>query len=71
MNDEEYYKKIEEYYFRGKIIVICEAVLAEEIGVIAASRRLSSLGSKLLDGHDEDFRIFDSVDTETNDLPVI
>jgi len=70
MTDEEYYRKIEEYYIRGMIIVICEAVLAEEIGVIAASRRLSSLGLKLLDGHDEDFSMFDVVDTEMDHLPV-
>ena len=70
MNDEEYYKKIEEYYLRGKIIAICEAVLAEEIGVIAASRRLNSLGLQLLDGHDNDFSTFRGVDTETDDLPV-
>ncbi len=42
MKDEEYYKKIEEYYIRGKIVAICEAVLAEEIGIIAASRTLSA-----------------------------
>lgn len=70
MTDAEYYKKIEEYYLRGKIIAICEAVLAEEIGVIAASRRLTSLGLKLLDDHDDDFGVFRAVDTETDDLPV-
>jgi len=70
MKDEEYYRKIEEYYIRGKIVAICEAVLAEEIGIIAAVRRLSSLGLKLLDVDDEDFSTFRAVDTETDDLPV-
>ena len=70
MTEHEYYKEVEEYYIRGKIIAICEAVLAEEIGVIAASRRLNSLGLQLLDGHDEDFNTFRAVDTETDDLPV-
>lgn len=62
--------KNEEYYIRGKIVAICEAVLAEEIGIIAASRRLSALGLKLFDGHDEDFITFRGVDSETDHLPV-
>jgi hypothetical protein len=70
MKDEEYYRKIEEYYLRGKIVAICEAVLAEKIGIIAASRTLSALGLELFDGHDEDFIMFDGVDTETDHLPV-
>lgn len=60
----------EQYYIWGKIVAICEAVLAEEIGIIAASRRLSALGMELFDGHDEDFIMFDAVDTETDHLPV-
>ena len=70
MKDKEYYRQIENYYIRGKIVAICEAVLADEIGIIAASRRLSALGLELFDRHDEDFRIFDAVDTETDHLPV-
>jgi len=62
--------KNEEYYIRGKIVAICEAVLAEEIGIIAASRRLNSLGLKLFDGHHEEFVIFRVVDSETDHLPV-
>jgi hypothetical protein len=60
----------EEYYIRGKIVAICEAVLAETIGIIAASRTLSALGLELFDGHDEGFRMFDAVNTETDHLPV-
>jgi len=60
----------EEYYLRGKIVAICEATLAEEIGIIAASRRLSALGLELFDGRHEDFIMFDGVDTETDHLPV-
>ena len=70
MTEEEYYRKIEEYYTRGKIIAICEAVLAEEIGIIAASRRLTALGLKLFDDHDADFITFVAVDSETDHLPV-
>jgi hypothetical protein len=62
--------KNEEYYIRGKIVAICEAVLAEEIGIIAASRRLSALGLELFDGRHEDFIMFDAVDSETDHLPV-
>ena len=58
--------KNEEYYIRGKIVAVCEATLAEEIGVIAASRRLSALGSELFDGRHEAFILFDAVDTETD-----
>ncbi|HEX7773711.1 MAG TPA: DUF2489 domain-containing protein [Pyrinomonadaceae bacterium] len=60
----------EEYYIRGKIIAICEATLAEEIGIIAASRRLSALGLKLFGSRHEDFIMFDVVDSETDHLPV-
>ncbi len=70
MKDEEYYRNIEEYYLRGKIVAICEAVLAETIGIIAASRTLSALGLELFDRHDEDFIVFDAVDSETDHLPV-
>ena len=70
MKDEETYRKIEEYYIRGKLVGICEAVLAEKIGIIAASRTLSALGLELFDGHDEDFSMFDVVDSETDHLPV-
>ncbi|HKV34162.1 MAG TPA: DUF2489 domain-containing protein [Pyrinomonadaceae bacterium] len=60
----------EEYYLRGKIVAICEAALAEEIGIIAASRRLSALGLELFERRHEDFITFDAVDTETDHLPV-
>lgn len=62
--------KNEEYYLRGKIVAICEAVLAEEIGIIAASRHLSALGLKLFKGRHEDFITFDVVDSETDNLPI-
>ena|SRR5688572_16507596 len=62
--------KNEEYYIRGKIVAICEAVLAEEIGIIAGSRHLNALGLKLFDYHHEDFITFLGVDSETDHLPV-
>ena len=60
----------EEYFIRGKIVAICESILAEEIGVIAGSRKLSSLGLELYGDRDEDFGMFDGVASETDHLPV-
>ena len=71
MRDEEY-----SAFIRGKIVAICEAVLKEEIGVIAGSRRLHSLEFQLCDDHvgafhhDEDFLTFVAIDSETDHLPV-
>lgn len=59
-----------QHYLRGMIVAICEAVLAEEIGIIAASRRLNDFGHELFDGRDEDFILFVGVDSETDHLPV-
>ncbi|HEY5839212.1 MAG TPA: DUF2489 domain-containing protein [Pyrinomonadaceae bacterium] len=59
-----------ENYIRGKIVAICEATLAEEMGIIAASRRLSALGLELFDGRHADFVTFDAIDSETDHLPV-
>ena len=49
--------RTEEYsiFIRGKIVAICEAMLREEMGIIAGSRRLIGLGLELFDDHDEDF----------------
>lgn len=55
---------------QGKIIAICEAILKEEIGIIAGSRRLKSLGYELSGDHDEDFLLFVAIDSETDHLPV-
>jgi hypothetical protein len=59
-----------EYFIRGKIVANCESILAQEIGVIAGSRRLSSLGLQLYGDRDEDFVMFDGVASETDHLPV-
>lgn len=59
-----------EYFIRGQIVAICESVLAEEIGVIAGSRRLKRLGWQLNGAHDPDFITFVAVDSETDHLPV-
>ena len=68
MNEEEL------AFIRGKIVIICEAILREEIGIIAGSRILKDLGFKLYDGFDyqkeEDFLTFVAIDTETDHLPV-
>lgn len=57
-------------YLRGKIVAVCELLLREQIGVIAGSRQLVSLGSELCGEHDEDFIPFLAVDSETDHLPV-
>jgi hypothetical protein len=57
-------------FIRGKIVAICEAILKEEIGIIAGSRWLKSLGYELCGDHDEDFLTFVAIDSETDHLPV-
>lgn len=57
-----------EYFIRGQIMAICESVLAEEIGVIAGSRRLNRLGLQLYGARDSDFITFVGVDSETDHL---
>jgi hypothetical protein len=59
-----------EHFFRGKIVAISEAMLGEEMGVIAASRRLSQIGLELFERHEEDFVPFDAIASETDHLPV-
>jgi hypothetical protein len=65
MRSEEY-----SFFIRGKIVAICEAMLREEIGIIAGSRRLAGLGFELFRDHDEDFLTFVAIDSETDHLPV-
>jgi hypothetical protein len=64
--------KNEQYsiFIRGKVVAICESILREQIGVIAGSRRITSLGFELFDKHDEDFMAFVAIDSETDHLPV-
>ena len=57
-------------FIRGKVVAICEAMLREEIGIIASSGRLTGLGFELFDDHDEDFLTFVAIDSETDHLPV-
>jgi hypothetical protein len=63
-------------FIRGKIVAICEAILNEEIGVIAGSRTLSRLETELLHNEvgwfqrDKDFLTFVAIDSETDHLPV-
>jgi hypothetical protein len=65
MTNDEY-----SIFLRGKVVAICEAILQEEIGVIAGSRQLNSLGHQLCDDFDKDFRPFVAIDSETDHLPV-
>jgi len=63
-------------FVRGKIIAICEAILNEEIGVIAGSRILNRLELELLHSEvgqfhrDGDFIPFVGIDSATDHLPV-
>ena len=57
-------------FLRGKIVAICEAILNEDIGVIAGSRRLNHLGYELDLDRDEDFLTFVAINSETDHLPV-
>jgi hypothetical protein len=57
-------------FMRGKVVAVCEAILKEEIGVIAGSRRLKGLGYELCGDRDEDFIAFVAIDSETDHLPV-
>jgi uncharacterized protein DUF2489 len=59
-----------EYFIRGNIVAICQALLVEEMGVIGASRRLSNLGWALSDNRDQDFVVFDGISSETEHLPI-
>lgn len=62
--------KTAQSFLRGKIVAICESMLAEEMGIIAGSRRLTALALKLCGGHDEDFETFLLIESDTDHLPV-
>lgn len=63
-------------FIHGKIVAMCEAILNEEIGVIAGSRMLSKLEHELFHSEaewfqrDEDFLAFVAINSETDHLPV-
>jgi len=58
-------------FVRGKIIAICQAILNEEIGVIAGSRIIDGLEFELMDygfgwfSRDKDFLPFVGINSET------
>jgi len=70
MNDET------SIFVRGKIIAICQAILNEEIGVIAGSRIIDEHEFELIDygfgwfSRDKDFLPFVAINSETDHLPV-
>jgi hypothetical protein len=63
-------------FVRGKIVAICQALLNEEIGIIAASRIIDGLEFELMQHgsryyhRDEDFVPFVAINSETDHLPV-
>jgi hypothetical protein len=65
MKNEDY-----KIFVQGKIVGICESILKEEMGIIAGSRRIKSLGFELFDNNDEDFVFFIGIESETDHLPV-
>lgn len=70
--------KNEEYsvFIRGKIVAICEAILNEEMGVIAGSRILCGLEHEFHQRevgwfqNDDDFIAFIAINSQTDHLPV-
>lgn len=75
---ESHQMKNEEYavFIRGKIVAICEAMLNEEIGVIAGSRILCGLEHELFQSeagwfqNDADFIPFIAINSQTDHLPI-
>ena len=74
MNQIVYRDPREKYqcYLRGQMVAICEALLNEDIGVVNASRRLTSLGHELWENPNnvEGFTTFVAIESETDHLPV-
>lgn len=57
-------------FLHGKIVAICEEILAGKIGIIAGSRSLVSLHFQLFEKDDSDFSVFRLIDSDTDHLPV-
>jgi hypothetical protein len=57
-------------FLQGKVVAVCEAIIKEEIGIIAGSRKLVSLCFEMFDDNDSGFTIFSAIDSETDHLPV-
>src|SRR4029078_6496091 len=57
-------------FLQGKLVALCEAVLAEEIGIIAPSRRIHRLVFQLPGTRDDEFNLFVAIDSDTDHLPV-
>jgi len=63
-------KKTKEYFIRGQIVAICNAVSGNYIEILAAACELNRLGFELFGQLDEDFRDFAGVCSEIEDLPI-
>jgi hypothetical protein len=63
-------RRTEEYFIRGQIVAICNAVIGEYVDVLAAACELNRLGFELFDQLDEDFKVFAGVCSEIEDLPI-
>ena len=57
-------------FVHGKIVAIAQAILDQQIGVIAGSRILTRLAFELSIDMEENFLIFKGIDSETDHLPV-
>ena len=59
-----------EYFIRGQIVAICNAVIGNCIEVLAAACELHRLGLELFGELDKDFKDFAAVCSEVEDLPI-
>ena len=59
-----------EYFIRGQIVAICNAVIGNYIEVLAAACELNRLGFELFGELDEDFKDFAGICSEVEDLPI-
>jgi len=59
-----------EYFIRGEIVAICNAVIGNYIEVLAAACELNRLGFELFGELDEGFEVFAAVCSEVEDLPI-
>lgn len=63
-------KNYDEYFIRGQMVAICNAVIGNYIEVLAAACELNRLGFQLFGKLHEDFKVFAGVCSEVEDLPI-
>ena len=63
-------RKNTEYFIRGEIVAICNAVIGNYIEVLAAACELNRLGFELFGELNEGFRDFSAICSEVDHLPI-